>query len=91
MAIEAEAGKVADEQVEALREAAGPRLVEDLRRADAVIYAGSDVRAAKGVAESLTREAPWATLVFGDELTAPACRAGSAARPAGAPCSSRGA
>ena len=69
VAIEAEAGKVADEQVEALREAAGARLVEDLRRADAVIYAGSDVRAARGVAESLTREAPWATLVFGDELT----------------------
>ena len=67
--IEAEAGKVADAQVEALREAAGPRLVQDVRRADAVIYVGSDVRAAQGVADALTREAPWATLVFGDELT----------------------
>jgi len=69
VAIEVEAGKVADEQVEALRKAAGTRLVQDVRRADAVIYAGSDVRAAQGVAESLAREAPRATLVFGDELT----------------------
>jgi branched-chain amino acid transport system substrate-binding protein len=76
VAIEAEAGKVADEQVEALREAAGSRLVQDVRRADAVIYAGSDVRAAQGVAESLAPEAPGATLVFGDELT----RAGLPAR-----------
>ena len=69
VAVEAEAGKVAEEQVEALREAAGPRLVEDVRRADAVIYAGSELRAAEGVAESLAREAPRARLVFGDELT----------------------
>ena len=69
VAIEGEVGKVASEQVEALQEAGGDRIVEDLRRADAVIYVGSELRAAKGVAESLTREAPSATLVFGDELT----------------------
>jgi branched-chain amino acid transport system substrate-binding protein len=69
VAIEGEVGKVASEQVEALQEAAGDRIVEDVRRADAVIYAGTDVRSAQGVAESLTREAPAARLVFGDELT----------------------
>jgi branched-chain amino acid transport system substrate-binding protein len=69
VAIEGEVGKVAAEQVEALQEAGGDRIVEDVRRADAVIYVGSDVRAAQGVAESLTREVPGATLVFGDELT----------------------
>ena len=67
--VEAESGKVAEEQVEALREAAGSRLVEDVRRADAVVYAGSELRAAVGVTEALAREAPRATLVFGDELT----------------------
>jgi branched-chain amino acid transport system substrate-binding protein len=81
VAIEGEAGKVAADQVEALREAAGARLVEDVRRADAVIYVGSDLRSAQGVAESLSREAPRATLVFGDELT----RAGLPDRLARAP------
>jgi branched-chain amino acid transport system substrate-binding protein len=69
VAIEGEVGKVASEQVEALQEAAGDRLVEDVRRADAVIYAGSDVTNAQGVAASLVREVPSARLVFGDELT----------------------
>ena len=69
VAIEGEVGKVASEQVEALQEAGGDRIVEDVRRADAVIYAGSDVRNAQGVAESLAREVPSARLVFGDELT----------------------
>jgi branched-chain amino acid transport system substrate-binding protein len=69
VAIEGEVGKVAAEQMEALTEAAGDRLVEDVRRADAVIYVGGDVRNAQGVAESLTREVPSARLVFGDELT----------------------
>lgn len=69
VAIEGEVGKVASEQVEALQETAGNRIVEDVRRADAVIYAGSDVRNARGVAESLAREVPSARLVFGDELT----------------------
>jgi branched-chain amino acid transport system substrate-binding protein len=69
VAIEAEAGRVAGEQVEALRAAAGDRLIEDVGRARSVIYAGSDVQAAEGVADALAREAPRATLVFGDELT----------------------
>ncbi len=68
VAIEAEAGKVADAQVQAVRDAA-TNIVEDPARADAVIYLGSDVRAAAGVAEALAREAPRARLVFGDELT----------------------
>jgi ABC-type branched-subunit amino acid transport system substrate-binding protein len=41
-----------------------------------VIYAGTDLRSAVGVAESLTREHPRAALVFPDELT----RAGLPAR-----------
>ena len=69
VAVEAEAGSVAEGLVEALRAAAGDRLVDDVARADAVIYAGSDVRSAAGVAESLAREAPRARLVFPDELT----------------------
>ncbi len=69
VAIEGEVGKVASEQVETLTDLAGSRIVEDVRRADAVIYAGSDVRSAQGVAASLAREVPSARLVFGDELT----------------------
>ena len=45
-----------------------------------MIYAGSDLRSAVGVAESLAREAPRAALVFPDELT----RAGLAERLTGA-------
>lgn len=71
--IEVEAGKVAAEQARALRRAAGDRLVDDARRADAVIYAGSDVREAQIFAASLGRGT---ALVFGDELT----RAGLADR-----------
>jgi ABC-type branched-subunit amino acid transport system substrate-binding protein len=70
VAIEVEEGKVAGELAEAVREAAGDRVVEDVRRADSVIYAGSDVKAA---VESLPGRP---TLVFGDELT----RAGLADR-----------
>lgn len=70
VAVEDGEGKVAVELAEALREAAGERLVEDVRRADSVIYAGSDVQAA--VASPPRRVA----LVFGDELT----RAGVADR-----------
>jgi ABC-type branched-subunit amino acid transport system substrate-binding protein len=81
VAIEGEVGKVASEQVEALQEAGGDRIVEDVRRADAVIYAGSDLRSALGVAESLAREVPSARLVFGDELTR-AGLPGRLARPA---------
>jgi branched-chain amino acid transport system substrate-binding protein len=63
LAIETEDGTVPAALAEAVREAAGDRLVDDVRRADSVIYAGDDVRAA---AESLP---PRATLVFGDEVT----------------------
>ena len=84
VAVEAEAGKVADGLVGALRQADADnprvRLVDDSARADAVIYAGSDLRSAAGVAESLAREAPRAALVFPDELT----RAGLAERLTGA-------
>jgi hypothetical protein len=69
VAVEAEAGRVNEALVDALRAAAGDRLVDDVARADAVIYAGGDVRSAAGVAESLAREAPRARLVFPDELT----------------------
>ena len=73
MAVEAEAGKVTDALVAALQkaDAADPRvqLVADSARADAVIYAGTDLRSAIGVAASLAREAPRAALVFPDELT----------------------
>jgi ABC-type branched-subunit amino acid transport system substrate-binding protein len=69
VAIEGEVGKVASEQVEALQQAGGDRIVEDVRRADAVIYVGSELANARGVAESLVREVPKARLVFGDELT----------------------
>jgi branched-chain amino acid transport system substrate-binding protein len=69
IAVEAEAGEVADALVEALRSEAGARLVEDVRRADAVIYVGTDLRSAAGAAELIADEAPRATLVFGDELT----------------------
>ncbi len=69
IAIEAEADEVSEALAAELRTAAGDRVVEDVARADAVIYAGNDVRSAAGVAESLAGEAPRARLVFGDELT----------------------
>jgi len=84
VAVEAEAGKVAEGLVRALQLAAADnprvRLVSDSAGADAVIYAGSDLRSAAGVAESLAREAPRAALVFPDELT----RAGLAQQLTGA-------
>jgi branched-chain amino acid transport system substrate-binding protein len=76
VAIEAEAGEAAAALADALGAEALDRQVDDVARADAVIYAGSDARSAAGVAESLVREAPQATLVFPDELT----RAGLARR-----------
>ena len=88
VAIEGEVGKVASEQVEALQEAGGDRIVEDVRRADAVIYAGSDVRSARASPSRSTREAPWATLVFGDELTRAGLPGRLAAPRGGARCSS---
>jgi hypothetical protein len=72
ISIEVEPGKAAAELADALRDAAGDRLVQDRRRADAVIYAGSDVRMAEIFATSLGGK----TLVFGDELV----RAGLAER-----------
>jgi branched-chain amino acid transport system substrate-binding protein len=73
VALEVEAGKVPEALANEVRDAA-PRLVTE--RPDAVIYAGTDVRSAVGVAEALAREHPGATLVFPDELT----RAGLAGR-----------
>jgi branched-chain amino acid transport system substrate-binding protein len=76
--VEAEAGRFSDALVEALQEAdrRDPSVRIVYRRPDAVIYAGSDVESATGVAEALAREEPGATLVFPDELT----RAGLADR-----------
>jgi branched-chain amino acid transport system substrate-binding protein len=80
VAVEAEAGKVAEALVAAVRRADADdprvRLVADPERADAVIYAGADLESAAGVTEALSREAPGAALVLPDELT----RAGIAGR-----------
>jgi branched-chain amino acid transport system substrate-binding protein len=72
VAVEAEAGKPSEALADALRDAGA---VDDPARADAIVYAGTDVRSAVGVAESLAREHPRARIVFPDELT----RAGIAA------------
>jgi len=76
IAIESEAGKVSEALADAVRDAAGNKLVDDPARADAIVYAGTDVRSAVGVAESLARENPRAKIVFPAELT----RAGIADR-----------
>ena len=76
IAIESEAGKVSQALADAVRDAAGDKLVDDPARADAIVYAGTDVRSAVGVAESLARENPRAKIVFPVELT----RAGIADR-----------
>jgi branched-chain amino acid transport system substrate-binding protein len=76
--VEAEAGRFAEALVAALQEAderdPSVRIVPE--RPDAIVYAGTDVESAAGVAEGLAREEPDATLVFPDELT----RAGLADR-----------
>jgi ABC-type branched-subunit amino acid transport system substrate-binding protein len=72
IAVESEAGKVPEALTTEIERAAG-QVVQS--RPDAVIYSGTDLRSAVGVAESLAREHPHATLVFPDELT----RAGLAA------------
>ena len=69
VAIESEAGKVPEALADAVRAAGGERIVDDLARADGIVYAGTDVRSAIGVAESLARENPRARIVFPDELT----------------------
>jgi branched-chain amino acid transport system substrate-binding protein len=75
VAIEAEAGKPSEALADALRDAGAGKIVADPARADAIVYAGTDVRSAVGVAESLARENSRARIVFPDELT----RAGIAA------------
>jgi branched-chain amino acid transport system substrate-binding protein len=68
VAIEQEPGRVADEQVEALRRA-GARVVSNSARADAVLYAGEDPVNAAGVADGLAREAPGTPVVLPDAVT----------------------
>ena len=71
--VEAEAGRVPEALAAAVVAAdAEGRIVDDPARADTVIYAGTDVESAAGVAESIEG----ADLVFGDELA----RAGLADR-----------
>jgi branched-chain amino acid transport system substrate-binding protein len=66
IAVESEAGKAP----EALTTEVERRLSQVYdARPDAVIYVGTDVRSAAGVAEALAREHPHARLVFPDELT----------------------
>ena len=76
VAIETEAGKEPEALAAAVREAAGARVVDDPARATGVVYAGTDLRSAIGVAESLARENRRARIVFPDEVT----RAGIADR-----------
>jgi ABC-type branched-subunit amino acid transport system substrate-binding protein len=76
VAIEAEAGKVPEALADALRGAAGDRVVDDPAQATGTVYAGNDLRSAVGVAAALARENPRARIVFPDELT----RAGIADR-----------
>ena len=72
VAIETEAGAAAESIEFAAGVAAnlpGHRLVRDPARADGIIYAGTDVESAVGVAEALANENPRARIVFPDELT----------------------
>ena len=72
VAIEAEAGAAAESIEFAAGVAAnlpGHRLVRDARAGDGIIYAGTDVESAVGVAEALANENPRARIVFPDELT----------------------
>jgi len=71
IAIEREAGPedvALAEALEARARAGDAVIVEDADRADAVIYVGSDSVNAEGVAAALSREAPDALVVFGDDL-----------------------
>ena len=89
VAIEGEVGKVASEQVEALQEAGGDRIVEDVRRADAVIYVGSDVQERAGRRRVARARGPvgQARVRRRADARRPAAPA-RAAPPAAAPCSS---
>jgi hypothetical protein len=76
VAVEVEAGKVPETLADAVRNAGGDRIVNDPARATGIVYAGTDLRSAIGVAVALARENPHARIVFPDELT----RAGIAKR-----------
>jgi hypothetical protein len=79
VSIEAEAGAASDSiefTAAVVANTPGHRLVRDAKRADGIIYAGTDVDSALGIAEALANEHPHARIVFPDELT----RAGIAAR-----------
>jgi len=79
IAIEQEPGEEADALARAVRRQAerlGARLVADPARADALVYAGTDVANAAGVADGWAREAPRALIVLPDALV----RAGVVAR-----------
>src|SRR5262245_30287335 len=73
VAVEGESGKVSEALADAVRDAGGDA---DPAHADAIVYTGTDVRSAAGVAEALAREHPRAKIVFPVELT----RAGIADR-----------
>jgi branched-chain amino acid transport system substrate-binding protein len=62
--------------VEGSARAAGGRVVDDARRADALVYAGNDPENAAGVADGWAREAPDARIVLPDAVV----RAGVAER-----------
>jgi ABC-type branched-subunit amino acid transport system substrate-binding protein len=64
--VESESGKVPEALTSQVVRKAGEVFDSKL---DAVIYVGTDVRSAAGVAESLARENPHAQIVFPDELT----------------------
>jgi branched-chain amino acid transport system substrate-binding protein len=76
IAVEAEADRFAQALAHAIAAAAGERLVTDSARANAVIYAGTDLESAVGVVEGLAGENPEARIVLPDELA----RAGIADR-----------
>ena len=69
VAIEPERGNVAEALAAAVRHAGGARIVGDPAHATGVIYAGTDVRSAVGVARALARDSPRTRIVFPDELT----------------------
>lgn len=71
VAIEREAGPedvALAEAVAARAREGAATVVPDAGRADAVIYAGSDMVNAEGVIDAIGREAPRAVVLFGDDL-----------------------
>lgn len=72
IAIEREAGMNDVALAEAIARAAAARgveVIEDVARADAVVYVGGDAVAAEKVGRDLARKAPGAPVVYGDDLT----------------------